>query len=281
MRQLPHHQLFAAQPRRTSSVRRVTPGLRPWIGVGAMMLILGAATTVHGAAPVLASVTPANGSTGAGSTTPLVFTFDQPMDTTVPFFPTTPGIPLVGNFEMLPASFAMQVDGSWSDDGRVLTVQPNLSLPLNQTFNWKLNPAGTIFPYMSESGELLATVAGSYSTGTAAPSPTLVLATPPDGATDVPVATTVVFEFSQVMKTNTAIAGAPPAVPAAVSWNGNNVNAAKFTYTWSADSKSLICTYTGGLPVGTEIEWMLNPATAPVKRNSSVPASPTITSPAA
>ncbi len=258
MKQPVLHQLFAAWSVRTSSL------LRP-LWVGTAILALGTATSLPAAAPVLASVTPANGSTGAGSTTPLVFTFDQPMDTTVPYFPTTPGIPLVGNFEFLPSTFATQVNGTWSVDGRTLTIRPNLTLPLNQTFNWKLNPAGTIFPYKNKTGELLATAAGSYSTGAAAPAPALVSSIPANGAVDVSVATTVVFEFNQVMKTNTAIAGAPPAVPAAVSWRGNTVNAAKFNYSWSADSKSLICTYTGGLPVGTQVDWILNPVTAPVK----------------
>jgi hypothetical protein len=235
------------------------------ITLGLLAGLLSPVPTAIAAPPQLASVTPADGSTGAGSTTPLVFTFDQPMDTTVPYFPTSPGVPLIGNFEFLPASFALQVSGTWSADGRTLTVRPNLSLPLNQTFNWKLNPAGTLFPNKSKTGELLATVAGSYTTGAAAPAPLLTSATPATGAIDVPVASTVVFTFNQVMKTNTAIAGSPPAIPGAVSWSGSEVNAAKFSYRWTADSKSLICTYAGDLPVGTTVSWILNPVTAPVK----------------
>lgn len=220
---------------------------------------------VQAAVPSLVSVSPADGASGAASTTPLVFTFDQVMDKTVPFFPTTPGIPLVGNFEILPASFATQVNGTWSADGRVFTVRPNLSLPLNQTYQWKLNPAGTIFPFKNPGGELLPTVSGSYTTGAAASAPTLASVVPARGTTNVPLGVTVVFTFSEAMKTNTAIAGSPPSVPAAVSWSGSGVDPAKFGYSWSADSKSLSCVYAGGLPVGTTVAWILNPPTAPVK----------------
>jgi hypothetical protein len=220
---------------------------------------------VGAAVPTLISVSPADGATGAGSTTPLVFTFDQVMDKTVPFFPTTPGVPLVGNFEILPASFATQVNGTWSADGRVFTVRPNLSFPLNQTYQWKLNPAGTIFPFKNPAGELLPTVSGAYTTGAAAPAPTLASVVPAKGTTNVPVDVQVVFTFSEAMKTNTAIAGSPPSVPAAVSWSGSGVDPAKFSYSWSPDSRSLSCTYAGGLPVGATVAWILNPPTAPVK----------------
>lgn len=115
------------------------------------------------AAPVLVSVTPANGATGVGAAAPLVFVFDQAMDVTVLLRPSVGGF--AGNFEIIPSNLAPLFTGSWGEDRRTLTLQPFFAVPPGQTITWTLNPPGTIAPLKSQAGVALATVSGSYSTG--------------------------------------------------------------------------------------------------------------------
>jgi hypothetical protein len=101
--------------------------------------------------------------------------------------------------------------------------------------------------------------------------PTLVSATPADGAMFVAVTNrVVVFTFDQPMKKDPNIAMGPPATPAAVRWFANGVlNPAAFTYSWNDDGTRLICTYSGPFETGTQINWVLNPNSAPVKLESA------------
>ena len=212
-------------------------------------------------APQLTSVTPASGATGIGTSTPLVFVFDQDMDTAFGLIPTVPGA-LVGNFETTPSTVAMQMTGEWGEDNRTFTVTPSVPVPLNNTITWTLNPTGVnpFFQFKSEAGVALATVSGTYSTGSGATGPTLVSSTPANNATQVATNTVVVFRFSQPMEKTVDLGGNPPSIPGAVSWLG--VDATKFTYSWSADGRQLFCEYGGGLPLNTTVSWVLNPAEA-------------------
>jgi len=69
---------------------------------------------------MLISVTPADGANGVGSTAPLVFVFDQDMDTTVVSVPSSTGF--TGNFSIVPSNLNMF--GTWGADKRTLTIKP-------------------------------------------------------------------------------------------------------------------------------------------------------------
>lgn len=242
--------------------------LKGWrvLGITGLLAALAPAPSARAqTAPVLVSVTPAEGATGVGATTPLVFVFDQAMDVTVPIFASVPG--LVGSFETTPASVGQQMFGTWSDDGRTLTLQPS-QVPLGITVNWTLNPPGALsfVQIKSQAGVALATVSGSYSTGAAALA--LASVSPTNDASGVALDATVVFRFNQPMEKLAAPGGNPPATPGAVTWAGTGLDAARFTYNWSADGRQLFCDYTGGFPTNTLVTWALNPAAAPVKLTS-------------
>lgn len=213
-------------------------------------------------APRLASVTPVDGATLVPTTSPLVFVFDQDMDTSVPPLQTIPNA-LVGNFEVIAPNFNQSLLASWGADKRTLTIKAAIQFPY-ATFTWKLNPAGALLPFKSKTGVALAAVTGSFATGVGGTAPKLGSSSPARDTTRVALDIQVVFNFDQVMKTNTAIAGSPPAVAAAVGWSGTGLDPARFTYSWSANGRSLVCDYAGDLPPDTEIRWELNPPAAPV-----------------
>lgn len=220
-------------------------------------------------APKVTSVTPANGATGVPITSSLVFVFDQNMDTEVDAFPSFPPF-AIGNLDFTPSGF---VDSEWSTDGRTLTCTPSSEWPAQTTITWRLNPAGTFMPFTSSSGTPVATTSGTFTTGESGggggdEAPTLISVAPADGATGVPVTTTVVFEFDQAMKKNPLLGGFPPAAPGAVAWGGTGLTAAKFSYAWSTDGRTLTCTYAGELPGETVITWALNPAGAVIQLES-------------
>ncbi|MCC6231805.1 MAG: Ig-like domain-containing protein, partial [Verrucomicrobiales bacterium] len=92
--------------------------------------------------------------------------------------------------------------------------------------------------------------------------PVLVSTTPAKGATAVALDAKVIFVFDQPMTPNPQIGGVPPFVKGAIAWTGAGLSANKFSYAWSADGKTLTCTYTGSLPGSATIGWELNPADA-------------------
>ena len=231
---------------------------------GILWLFLALGATLHAkaqTAPVLVSVTPANGATQVPASTSLVFVFDQDMDDSVPLFPSGPGF--AGTFDISSPGLNFQVTGTWSDDQRTLTVtsEADNNEFANGAYSWTLNPPGSfvVLRIKSLAGIDLATTSGTFTVGAASTGPTLLSSVPANGATGVAVDSQVEFKFSQAMKTN---------VPAAVSWTGTGIDASKFTYTWSADARSLFCKYTGNLPANTQITWLLNPSAAPVKLES-------------
>ena len=114
-------------------------------------------------APQLVSVTPANGTTNADINTSIVFLFNQTMDTNVPVLASFPPF-VVGNFDVTPANHYIS-GSSWSADGRTLTCPAQVPLPADSTVSWTLNPAGSMFPLTSSGGVPLATVSGSFKTG--------------------------------------------------------------------------------------------------------------------
>ncbi len=148
-------------------------------------------------------------------------------------------------------------------DGRATSVTiPANSLPANNsllattvtfvkvTLRDSTSYAGAvgIAGYYKETSLNIQTTAGTGTGDTT--KPTLVSSDPSDGDVDVPTSTVISFTFSEAMGTGYSIA-----------WSAN-VAAANFTYSWSADAKTLECTYAGGLPANKAIAWNLNPAGA-------------------
>ncbi len=215
------------------------------------------------AAPTLVSSQPANNATGVATTTALVFAFSEPMADVG----TMSSIPpfLVGNFDTTPTSIAESIGCEWSADARTLTCTPADPIPDNTRVTWTLNPGGTPLPYTGEDGTPLATVSGSFTTGTGtgggggSTAPKIVSVTPADGSTDVAVSSTITFIFDQAMAPNPLLGGSPPFVKGAVSWS---IDASKFTYAWSPDSKTLTVSHTLDLPGNTLVTWNINPSGA-------------------
>jgi Bacterial Ig-like domain len=85
--------------------------------------------------------------------------------------------------------------------------------------------------------------------------PTLVSASPANGATGVALDSTVSFTFSAAMQ-------APSDYSQALFWFGtpSELTASSFSYSWSADQKTLTATYSGGFPASDTVTWTLNPA---------------------
>jgi len=237
----------------------VSPRLARFCATGLMLLVLGwLAPAARAAAPVAVSITPTDGATDVPVSTVLVIVFDQDMAQPA-LFATIPGV-LVGNFEIEPANLANQMYGTLGADKRTLSIQKATPYPLNITVKWKLNPAGTLFAIKSAAGEAAPTLSGTFTTGIGGP--VLGSSTPSNDQTGVATNSAITFRFNQAMKTNTAIGGA-------IAWSGTGLDPAKFRYTWSADSRALLCAYQGGLPVNVWIDWRLNPADAAVKFESA------------
>jgi len=227
-----------------------------------------------GQVPSVSSVPP-NGATGVALDAPLVFTFDVEMEDMVAI-PTIPGI-FVGNFEVTPASVP-GYDCTWSDDLKILTCETDRDLPPNTTITWKLNPAGALLAFASAGGIPLATTTGSFTTGTGGGgggggggegAPKLVSTVPSNGSIGVSLTSTVQFVFDQEMKRTPGIGGTPPTVLGAIQWIGTGIDAAKFTYAWSADGKTLTAEYAGDFPPFAQVGWALNPEAGTVKLESA------------
>jgi Bacterial Ig-like domain len=78
--------------------------------------------------------------------------------------------------------------------------------------------------------------------------PILLTSSPVNGAKNVAVDSTISFNFLSAMSPVQSI-----------TWGGNGLDSSKFTYSWSADGKTLIATYNGSLPANTTITWVLDP----------------------
>ncbi len=101
--------------------------------------------------------------------------------------------------------------------------------------------------------------AASAPTALSQVAPTVTSVTPANGATDVPVTSTLVFRFSQDMNTEVPLV---PSVPPFLVGNFEITPEAAqiFDFEWSADKRTLTGTPSGDLPANTTISWRLNPA---------------------
>lgn len=101
--------------------------------------------------------------------------------------------------------------------------------------------------------------------------PALVSSQPANGASEVPVESSIQFTFSVAMTPNTVLGGVPGALVGAIEWSG--LNAIDFDYSWSADGRTLSVTPNNPLPGLTTIGWTLNPEDAllPLTSTSQTP----------
>ena len=223
-------------------------------------------------APMLASVTPADGAMDIATNSTIVFVFDQDMDTLsvvpIPSFPPF----FIGNFEIQPATLIFT--GTWDEDQRTLTLECLTALPSDTTISWKLNPpGGMVAPFSNTSGETLATVSGSFKTAanaTTGPGPRLVSVTPASGATDVSPSSAVSFVFDQDMDTSVPlVASAPPFFIGNYQFTPPNVSAL-FSGSWSADGRTLTFEPAISIAPGTMVTWTLNPSGTTVPLRSAL-----------
>jgi hypothetical protein len=206
-------------------------------------------------APLLVSVQPADGATQVAPTDPVVFRFDQAMDTNVFLVPSSPG--LVGGYQLEADGFKQNVLAQWTDD-RTITLSPGFQFPY-ATFTWALNPPGSfaVFRIKSKAGVELAPISGTFTTGVGGTPPALGSTIPLNNATGVAVDAVVEFRFDQAMKKDL--------ITDSIAWSGNGIDAAKFVYSWSQDGRSLFADYSGDLPLNTTVFWTVNPPGAQAK----------------
>lgn len=83
--------------------------------------------------------------------------------------------------------------------------------------------------------------------------PTLVSASPANGAINVPLDSKVILTFSAAMQV-------PSDYSTAITWidAGGQLVPENFTYSWSPNAKALTCTYSSPLPAATSITWFLD-----------------------
>lgn len=97
--------------------------------------------------------------------------------------------------------------------------------------------------------------------GAMAQAPQLTSVTPANGASDVPINTSLVFRFDQAMDTDVMVTPSfPPFLIGNLSVSAGS-SAALYFGNWSEDGLTLTCDpVTGDLPEGTLVTWTLNPA---------------------
>ena len=225
---------------------------------------------------MILSVTPGNSATNVATNSPIVFVFDQDMNTTVAPLASIPAA-LIGNFEIEPPK--LTVSGSWGTDKRTLTLKCTKAWPFATNISWTLNPPtnGTLpsfSPFASVSNQILATVSGSFTTAPPPPPPPpvpkLISITPTNGAAEVSPNSAVVFVFDQEMDTTTPLqTNVPP------SFIGNYQFAYFFDNTpfagfWGADKRTLTFESMDPVPTSTTVLWKLNQTGTTVPLKSSL-----------
>jgi len=241
-----------------------------------LIALVASATTRGHAAPMLVSVTPADGATGVNmNSNTIVFVFNEDMDTVAIPLPSFPPF-FVGNFEVLPSTLTFS--GMWEEDERTLTLESATPLPPDTIISWKLNPpgGGIVPPLRNASGEALATISGSFRTAASVntntgPAPKLVSIMPANGATDVSPTTAVSFVFDRDMDTNVMLVpSAPPFVVGNYHFAPSTV---LFTGSWGSDRRTLTFESASIILPNTLVTWTLNPAgtTVPLKSTGGQP----------
>jgi RHS repeat-associated protein len=154
----------------------------------------GTSTTANTTPPAVASMSPAAYSTGVSVNSPIVLTFNEPIDFTTVSTTTVP---------ISVSGFSGDLAGTYSLDstGKVLTFTPATPLPGNAmvyvqiTYNGIADLSGNL----SSSYEVYFTT-GS---GTTTTGPTVVSVTPQNGATGIGTNATIVLTFSESLNSST------------------------------------------------------------------------------
>jgi hypothetical protein len=215
--------------------------------------------------------TPTNGAVDVPTNSPIVFVFDQDMNTKVAPFASKPGL-WVGNFAITPTN--LNVTGQWNTNKRTLTLKCTPGWPYLTNITWTLNPptnsAKTAFPpFSSATNVLLATVSGGFTTAAGPPPPPTILSvSPTNRAVEVPPLSSMVFTFDEDMDTSVQVVATGTSTANCGFSVGVFSNAV-----WSADKRTLIFTSMGQIPLGTLINWDLNPNSAgnPLKNSYGEP----------
>jgi Bacterial Ig-like domain len=148
----------------------------------------------------------------------------------------------------------LDVTPAWSAGDTVLTCTPTTNnWPAQTQVQWVLsgtdvdgNPSPP--PFGVATG-LFTTGTGGGTTDTNPP--VLVLSTPTNNATGVPLNRLIRFTFNEAMQAAHSIL-----------WSAN-LTEAKFAYSWSGDARTLTCQYSENLPTNAIITWKLNPSGSP------------------
>ena len=107
--------------------------------------------------PSIFSISPTNRAVEVPPLSPLVFTFDEDMDTSVQVVATGTG---TANCGFSPSGTFS--NGLWSADKRTLTFSPLGQLPIGIVVSWDLNPAAAGSPLKNVYGEPVASALGSF-----------------------------------------------------------------------------------------------------------------------
>ena len=211
-------------------------------------LLLSAVAMLRLAPPACAqgaTVTPsiANNATGVALNLPMVFTFSKAMDTSQ-----------TSAMFVDPAQGLLDVTDAWSAGDTVLTCSPTAgNWPAQTQLQWILsgfdvdgNPSP---PPLGFANGFFTTGTGGGTTDT--DPPILVLNTPTNNATGVPLNRLIRFTFNEAMQAAQSI-----------QWSAN-LTPTKFAYSWSGDARTLACDYSENLPTNATITWKLNPSGPP------------------
>ena len=144
--------------------------------------------------PSVLSSNPVNGATAVAVTVPIVLTFNEPIDMTT-VNDATVSISVNGMNGVLAGSYTIDATGA------VVTFTPMSPLPANATIVVQV-AANSV---LDLSGNGSASYYGSFSTGTGADStgPTILMATPTNGSSDVSQNSVVVLTFSESLNPST------------------------------------------------------------------------------
>jgi hypothetical protein len=256
----------SALPSGTSITATVTAGVKDVAG-NALQLTAGSPgiwsfTTRDETPPTVLGFTPANGQQGVGPNPPITVTFSEAMDpntintSTITLKVTSSGAAVAGTVTYNPTT-------------HVATFVPNapLAFPVQYTI-------GVSTGVKDVAGNALATAASSVFTTADLSTPTVVSTNPANGATNVPVNTTVTATFSKPMDQNTINAStfqlkatvSGTAVTGTVTYN-TATNTATFTPTANLSSQTAYTATitTGakdlfGTPLASPVNWTFSTA---------------------
>lgn len=189
--------------------------------------------------PTLESSDPADGDEDVSTSAVISFTFSEAMGTEHS---------IAWSSNVTPGKFTY----AWSVDAKTLDCTYAGGLPANEVITWNLNPDGASV-FKDVAGNVLDadTFSGSFTTAGGSTvdkdPPYLIMTDPMSGTPNVPVGKIISFTFSEAM-----------APTYSIEWSAN-LSASSFTYSWSANSKTLLCTPVGSLPANAMVTWKLNP----------------------